>query len=148
MNRLGTALTPVVLYQQGAGGTLDLDAPPTVVCATAALPTATYPRTANAGAILTAQLTNPAAVGIKILQSTDNGVTWTSVNALPASAGGAKTWANATVWKGDLPLAPAANYRYGLSIERASGFGTGDLAAWNCQLKVVVTSRTGTAAPF
>jgi hypothetical protein len=152
MNRLGKALTPVVLYKEAAGGPVDLDAPPTVVCDTAALPTATYPRTASASAILTAQLANPlanpAALGIKILQSTDNGVTWTPVNALPASAGGAKTWVNATVFKGGLPLAPATNYRYGLRIERAVGFGTGDLAAWNCQVKVFVTSQTGAAAPF
>ncbi len=152
MNRLGIALTPAVLYREATGGPLDLDAPPTVVCDTVALPAATYPRTASAGAVLNAQLAspiaNPAAVGIKVLQSTDNGGTWTPVNALPASAGGFKTWANATVWKADLPLAPATSYRYGLRIERAIGFGTGDLAAWSCQIKVVVTSRTGGAVPF
>lgn len=148
MNRLGTALTPIVLHKDAAGGALDLDAPPPVVCDTAALPTATHPRTASASAVLTAQLANPAALGIKLLQSTDNGATWTPLNALPASVGGAKTWVNATVFKGDLPLSPATSYRYGLRVERAIGIGTGDLTAWNCQVKVVVTSRTGSASPF
>lgn len=144
LNRLGVALTPIVLHREEAGGPLDLDAPPSVVCATGPLPVAMYPRMARANAVLSSQIGN-AAVGIKILQSTDNGVSWNPVHALPASVGG-QPWANASLWKGDLPLAAGTNYRYGLRIERASG--AGDIAAWNCQVYVVVTSRTGSMAPF
>jgi hypothetical protein len=148
MNRLGAALTPVLLYNEASGASLDLDSPPQTVCATPQLPAAAYPRSAKASAVLTGNLSVPGTVGLRIVMSIDNGANWSPLNALPASVGGPNGWVNATVWKGDVPLAPGTGYRFGLRADRAGGTGTGDLGAWNCQLDVNVMSRLGATMPF
>ncbi len=149
MNRLGVALTPAIVYNEARGGAFDLDAPPAAVCPTATIAAATFPRAAHAGAVLTAHLSPSAAtVALKIVHSIDSGVTWTPLNLVPASVGGADRWSNAAVFKAAVPLAPGTSYQFGLRVERASGGGTGDLSSWNCQIKVMVTSRTGTDSPF
>jgi hypothetical protein len=149
MNRLGVALTPAIVYNEASGGTFDLDTPPAAVCQTASIPSTTFPRAAHAGALLTAQLAaTPATVALKIVQSIDNGMTWTPLNLVPASVGGSAKWANAAVWTSDVQLAPGTSYRFGLRVERASGGGTGDLTSWSCQLRVMVSSRTGTSSPY
>ena len=154
MNRLGIALTPVLLYNEASGASLDLDNPPQTVCATpalpaaGALPAAAYPRSAKASAVLSGNLAQPGTVGLRIVVSIDNGATWSPLNTLPASVGAPNGWVNATVWKGDVPLAPGASYRFGLRADRAGGTGTGDLGAWNCQLDVNVMSRLGATMPF
>ena len=148
MNRLGTALTPAIVYSEGGGAAFDLDTPPAAVCATASIAAATYPRAAHAGAVLTAQLAAAGAgVALKIVQSTNNGATWVPLNLVPASTGGSAKWANAAVSKGDVPLNAGVNYQFGLRVERAASGGTGDLTSWSCQIKVMVTSRTGTSFP-
>lgn len=148
LNRLGTALTPEVLYHDASGGALDLDSPPQTVCATSVLPAAAYPRSAHAVSALSAQVAVAATAGLRIVQSIDGGTTWTPLNAIPGSAGGSNRWVNATVYKGEIPLVPGTSYQLGLRVERGAGPGTGDLVAWNCQLEVLVTTRTGTASPY
>jgi hypothetical protein len=149
MNRLGLALTPAIVYAEASGSAYDLDSPLAAVCPTASIAAATFPRSANAGAVLTAQIAVSAAiVALRIVQSTDNGATWTPLNALPASVGGAPKYVSAAVWKGDIPLAPSTAYQFGLLVGRAAGGGTGDLASWNCQIEVAVVSRTGATSPY
>ena len=149
MNRLGLPLTPEIVYAEANGSAYDLDSPLAAVCPTASIAAALFPRSAHAGAVLTAQIAATAAiVALRIVHSTDNGVTWTPLNALPASVGGAPKYVSAAVWKGDIPLAPATAYRFGLLVDRAAGGGSGDLASWNCQIEVLVSSRTGAASPF
>lgn len=150
MNRLGTAMTPAILYDDATGGALDLDNPPPVVCATAAFPTGTFPRSVQLGATLTAQTNaTTAALDLMLVQSTNGGATWTPLNTTPSSISGASKRMNAAVWKGDLPLTVSATYLFGLRVTRAAASGTtGDLIGWTCQLKAVVTSRTGSTAPF
>ncbi len=149
MNRLGVALTPAIAYNEASGLAFDLDSPPAAVCPTPSIASATFPRAAQVAAVLTAQLAvTPATVALKIVQSTDNGLNWTALNAIPASVGGSAKWANAAAWKGDVPLDPGLSYQFGLRVERASSGGTGDLTSWNCQIKVVVTSRTGSGVPY
>ena len=150
MNRLGVAMTPAVLYQSEAGSALDLEAPPPIACATSAFVASDFPRSAQLGAVLTAQVGATAAgIDLTLVQSIDGGTTWTPLNALPASVSGADKRMNVSVWKGDLPLTIGSTYNFGLRIARTAGTGTtGDLTSWVCQLKAVVTSRTGTSAPF
>jgi hypothetical protein len=149
MNRLGVALTPSIVYSEGSGATFDLDAAPAAVCATASIAAETFPRSAHVGAVLTARFDATSAVAaLKVVQSTDGGTTWTPLNAIPTSFGGAAKWANAAAWKGAVSLDPGASYRFGLRVERAASGGSGNLADWNCAVKAMVTSRTGTAAPF
>ena len=148
MNRLGVALTPEIVYSDAAGTAYDLDNPSAAVCPTASIAAASFPRAAHAGALLTAQFAATAAtVALRIVQSIDNGATWTALNSLPASVGGSAKWANAAVWKGDLPLDPGTAYQFGLRVDRAATGGTGDLSSWSCQIEVIVTSRTGTSFP-
>lgn len=149
MNRLGVALTPEIAYSEAAGTTFDLDSPPAAVCPTASIAPATFPRAAHAGALLTAQIpATPAIVAMNIVQSIDNGASWTVLNTLPASVGGSAKWVNAAVSKGDVPLDPGTAYQFGLRVERAASGGTGDLTSWNCQVEVMVTSRTGNGFPY
>lgn len=148
MNRLGVALTPVLLYGEASGASVDLDAPPAMLCATAPLAAAAYPRSATASAVLSGRFASAGVVGARIVVSIDNGVTWTPLNALPASAGGPNRWVNATVRKGDIPLAATTSYRFGLRATRDGGIGTGHLGPWTCQIEVKVHNRLGAAPPF
>jgi hypothetical protein len=149
MNRLGVALTPTIVYAEANGTAYDLEAPLPPVCLTAPIAAASFPRSAHAGAVLTAQIASSAAiVALTIVQSTNAGATWTPLNALPASVGGSPKYVNAAVWKGEIPLAPGTAYQFGLRVDRAAGGGSGDLSSWNCQIEVMVASRTGTASPY
>ena len=147
LNRLGRALSPTKLYGESNGDALDLDAPPAVVCPTETIPLVDYPRAAKAGAVMSANFAGTGTVALKLVVSTDGGASWSAMHSHAASAGGANRWVNAAVWKGDYPVAPGASYRFGLHASR-TGSGSGDAGAWNCQLEVVVTSRTGAASPL
>jgi hypothetical protein len=145
MNRLGVALTPGILYDEGAGATLDLAAPPATVCATPQLDAADHPRSAHAGAILSA-FAGATTARLTLVQSTNGGGTWVPLNSVPSSVGGLGKWVNATVWRGNVPLAANVAYRFGLRVDSASG--TGALGNWNCQLRAIVVSRTGSGVPY
>lgn len=149
MNRLGVAMTPAVLYGEGTGGALDLDSPPQALCATNALAGASYPRSVQLGASLTAQAgASAAGVSLTLVQSTNGGTTWTALNALPATIAGASKRMNASVWK-HVDLAVGTNYLFGLRVARTAGTGTtGGLTGWTCQVKGVAMSRQGSSAPF
>jgi len=149
MNRLGVALTPLVVHAEGSGGPLDLEAAPPTLCATGSIPAATYPRSGRATAIVGAQFALAATLAMRIVYSTDNGMTWTPANGIPASVGGDDRWVNATIATGDIAIAPAQAIRFGVRVQRdATGAGTADVAAWNCEIKTIVNTRTGTSAPF
>ena len=147
MNRLGTALTPTVLYAEATGASLDLDAPPPVICSTTALAPATFPRYARATALLSGRFETSGIVALRLVASSDNGVTWNALGAHASSAGGANRWVHVTAVFGNFDVAPGASYRFGVSAQR-SGSGNGNLGAWNCQLEASATSRTGSADPF
>lgn len=149
MNRLGVALTPLVVHTEAAGAALDLEAAPPVLCSTPQIPAAAYPRSGKALAIVGAQFALPATVAMRIVYSLDNGTSWTSANTIPASVGGADGWANATIGTGNVAIDAAQPIRFGVRVQRdATGPGNADVAAWNCEIKVVVNTRTGTAVPY
>ena len=145
MNRLGVALTPGVLYDEGSGAALDLSSPPPTVCETSQLDAAEHPRSAHAGAVLSA-FAGATTARLTLVQSTNGGSTWIPLNTVPSSVGGLGKWVNATVWRGSVLLAPGASYRFGLRVDNASG--TGALGNWNCQLRAIVVSRTGAGVPY
>lgn len=150
LNRLGLPLSPNVLYHEASGASLDLDSPPATICATAAATISGYPRQAAVTAAFTARTgATFANVDLRLVQSTNGGATWTQVTTNPATAGGASEWTNAGTWKTGIALAVGTSYQFGLRATRAtSAPSTGDLLAWNCQLKVVMSNRTGSASPF
>jgi hypothetical protein len=149
MNRLGTAMTPAVLYDDATGGTLLLDTPPDTICETPAFSTGAYPRAAQLSASLTVQTNATAAsLELRLVQSVDNGP-WTSLNSVPTSVSGVNRRVNASALRGALSLQTNTSYRFGLAVTRAAGSGTtGNPIAWTCQIKAIVTSRTGAASPF
>ena len=149
MNRLGVALTPVVVHAEASGGVLDFEAAPPTLCSTGQIPPAAYPRSGHASAIVGAQFDAPATLAMRVVYSTDNGTTWTPANATPASAGGEERWVNATIATGDIAIAPGQPIRFGVRVQRdATGAGNADVVAWNCEIKTIVNTRTGTSAPF
>ena len=146
MNRLGTALTPAILYDDASGSALDLDNPPPTLCETAALAAATYPRTVNLSAMLSGQIgrqVQSSAFASCSRPTERRGHRWARCRRRRVAP---TEWVNASVVKGNLPLVPATSYRFGLRVDRATGGGTGDLLGWNCQLRAIVTSRTGAAS--
>jgi hypothetical protein len=149
MNRLGVALTPVVVHAEAAGGALDFEAAPPTLCATGQILPVAYPRSGRASAVVGAQFGAAATLAMRVVYSTDNGATWTPANAIPASVGGNDRWGNATIVTGDIAIEPAQAIRFGVRVQRdATGAGTADIAAWNCEIKAIVNTRTGTSAPY
>lgn len=149
MNRLGIALTPTVVHSEGAGATLDLEAAPAALCSTPQFAAADYPRSGRATAVVGVQFATPATIAARIVYSFDNGATWTPANGIPASVGGGSRWANVTLASGDIPIEAAQPVRFGVRVQRdATGAGTADPSAWNCEIKAIVNTRTGSAAPF
>ncbi len=149
MNRLGVALTPAIVYNEAGGGAFDLDTPPAAVCQTASIASATFPRAAHAGALLTAQLAaTPATVALKIVQSIDNGVNLDSAQSHSRHRGRFRQMGECRRLERRCAADSWTSYRFGLRVERASGGGTGDLTSWSCQLRVMVSSRTGTSSPY
>jgi len=145
MNRLGTALTPVVVRIEAASGALDLDLSP-VVCQSADTLVADYPRRA----LVDAQLSASAAAGVDIamraVMSTNGGASWT-----PLSTVQSLTYVTASQWGqasdvGTVDLNVGQNVRFGVQATR-SGAG-GDLSDSRCMLRTVTVSRDGTASPF
>jgi len=149
MNRLGTAMTPAVLYDDATGGALNLDSPPPTLCETTNLSTGLYPRAAQLSATLTVQTNaTAAALELRLVQSTNNGP-WISLNSVPTSVSGVDRRVNASALRGALSLQANTGYRFGLAVTRAAGSGTtGNPVAWTCQIKAIVTSRTGATSPF
>ena len=148
MNRLGAALTPAVVHAQSAGASLDLEAAPPALCSTTQLAAAAYPRSGRALAVVGAQFALPATLAMRIVYSTDNGTTWTPANTIPASVGSVDGWANATIGTGNVEFDALQPIRFGVRVQRdATGPGSADVLAWNCEIKAIVVSRTGTAVP-
>jgi hypothetical protein len=147
MNRLGTALTPTIGFDEDGGASLNLASSPTV-CAVD-LAGATYPRSASVDAILTTLAGPTTGLSMHVVVSTNGGATWTPAtqNAHPLVATpGVGGWMTGYVTRGAIPLAVNTAYRFGLQL--IPNAGTTALAAWSCQLKSLAASRTGSAEPY
>jgi hypothetical protein len=144
MNRLGNALTPGFAVQQGQGASLSLPSP-TVVCATADVAAAPYPRSASVIGVVNALANGSANLSMHMVYSTNAGGTWTSVTQAPVALGGSG-YLNGAVQKSAIPLAAGTAYRFGVRLDPLPG--TSQVGTWSCQLKSKVASRTGSAAPY
>lgn len=147
MNRLGNVLTPVTLSVDGAPGALDLDAGP-VVCATADVVLAGYPRRVMLDALLSATAPAPADFVLQAVVSADGGGTWTPLAGAGAPGGvGGNAWGVvAALAQADLGVSQTV--RFGARALRGSHAGAVDLSDSRCQLRVMVYSRTGTESPY
>jgi hypothetical protein len=146
MNRLGTALTPVVLRAEIASGALDLDLSP-VVCATSDQAIADFPRRA----LVDTSLSGTAATGVDIalrgVYSTNGGASWQPLAAVQSYAFvPAAQWGQASD-VGVLDLNVGQTVRFGVQVSR-SGAGSTDLTDSRCLLRAQIGSRDGATSPF
>jgi len=150
MNRLGRAL---VAGQHGgalSGASVDLDAPPAVLCnAGFGADPSPLTRAARAVATVSAKINGSATYAVTLVQSTDGGVTWTPLNAVPVSVGGSDRFSTVRAVKGDIPVAPNSSPDFGVRIARVAGSsGTGGLTNVVCTVLAMLDQRTGTSFPF
>lgn len=147
MKRLGEALTPVLLETGQGPGAVDLDAN-VVVCQTADLAVAGFPRTAYADATLGATAAADLSFAADLVFSMNGGATWTPLHPT-ANRGSvpANQWGSVSDL-GSKTLDVGDNVRFGARLTRGGASGTADLADSRCQIRVLVYSRTGAASPF
>jgi hypothetical protein len=158
MQRLGTALTPTHLTQQGGfaapGAPIDLDVPP-IFCQT----TSDYVPAYNQRAVMHARVSVKPSAQLDYLVypvwSANGGTVWNlasppwSVEVRASDTTGHVANSNT----GFVNLTPTLPYRFGLSLQRGSGSvsgggGTGDIASYFCSLLVEIQNRSGAAVPF
>jgi hypothetical protein len=146
MNRLGTALTPLVAQVAESPGALDLDLSP-VVCQTAPQLIADFPRRALLDATFSGTAATGVDVAMRVVWSIDDGATWQNV-----SSGLGITFVPAAQWSavsdlGTLDLGVGLTARFGVRVTR-SGAGSADLTGSRCLLRASIGSRDGTTSPL
>lgn len=145
MNRLGNTLTPLQARVDVAPGAIDLDAD-AVVCQTADITIAGYPRRALVDLTFSAQAPGDVDIAADLVKSVDGGANWTQLTAV-GNRGSVATnrWGNlANLAATDLAVNDVV--RFGVRVTRAGG--SGDLSDSRCNLRVAIGSRTGAASPF
>jgi len=135
MNRLGTALTPVVVRSEAARGALNLDTSP-VVCQSADPLVADYPRRALVDAQLSANAAAGVDIGMRAVMSTNAGASWT-----PLSTVQSLTYVPAAQWGqasdvGTINLAVGQTVRFGVQATRSSA-GATNLSDSRCMLRTI-----------
>jgi hypothetical protein len=139
LNRLGTALTPIVVRKAEVSGALDLAAKP-IVCATSAIASAGYPRRAHLDAIVSAMGPDDAGLAVDFVMSTDGGVTWQKA-ALHATRGdvSANRWRNLrALGHADIPMGQTLSF--GLMVSRSVPPGAATISDSTCNLRVRIDS--------
>lgn len=146
MNRLGTALTPLIVQANEAPGALDLDLTP-VVCQTAPQSLTDFPRRALLDATFSGTAATGVDVAMRVVWSIDNGATWQNV-----SSGLGITFVPSGQWSsvsdlGALDLGVGPSVRFGIRVARSGG-GSVDLTGSRCVLRGSIGSRDGLTSPF
>jgi hypothetical protein len=146
MNRLGTALTPILLKMEVASGALNLDQTP-VVCATADQPIVDYPRRALVDAALSGNAAAGVDIGVRGVYSTNLGASWQPLSTVPGAAFvAAAQWGQASD-VGTLDLNVGQTVRFGVQASRVSA-GATNLSDSRCVLRVQIGGRDGTTSPL
>jgi hypothetical protein len=146
MNRLGTALTPLVVQVNAVPGALDLDLVP-VVCQTATQNITDFPRRAFLDATFSGTAGTDVDVAMRVVWSADGGGTWQnlstaqSVTFVPSAQ-----WSSASDL-GTLDLAVGGTARFGVQVTRNSA-GSTDLTGSRCLLRASIGSRDGASSPY
>ena len=146
MNRLGTALTPLIVQANEAPGALDLDLTP-VVCRTAQQTIADFPRRALLDATFSGTAATGVDVAMRVVWSVDDGATWQNL-----SSGLGVTFVPSGQWSsvsdlGALDLGVGLSVRFGVRVARSGG-GSVDLTGSRCVLRGSIGSRDGLTSPF
>ena len=147
LNRVGTAMTPVQLRADDTPGALALDAAP-IVCQSAALATATFPRRAVLDGALHATATADVSLATELVVTTDGGANWVAVTSQPSSGSITAGWWSGIPSLAHVDLAHGQQVRFGIRASRGAFPGSTNLTASQCQLRVLVFSRDGASPPF
>jgi hypothetical protein len=171
LNRLGNALTPRNLTANNSGSILNLDTPHELCTVSSALAPAEadFVRRAHGVAVIAAGCSTacptalpdagpaapPAAdagdldYAVQIIESADNGVTWSPVSPLSVVSVGASVIKTATVLLPPRDIVPMAPLRWAIRLSRFPGSATTtDIGSWACHMQVRVENRVTTSAPF
>ena len=145
LNRLGVALTQRLAFAEAALGAVNPDAAP-VLCQTATVAAATYPRQAVVSAAFGGHAAGDAGFSLLPVVSTDDGSSWSplGVVAIPESTTSA-AWGNASV-VGTVQIPAAQAVRFAVRLDRESG--TADFLQARCQVLASVMNANGTSSPF
>lgn len=146
MNRLGTALTPLVVDVEAASAAIALDGQP-VVCQTADQALADFPRRALVDATLSGTAPAGVDIGVRAVYSTDAGATWLPLHAVePVAFVPPNQWGQGHDL-GVVDLPAGATVRFGVRAAR-NGPGTTNLADSRCRVRAAIRSRDGSSSPF
>lgn len=146
MNRLGTALTPLVARTELVSGAVDLDLAP-VVCPTPDQPIADYPRRVLVDATFAATAATGVDISVRSVVSTNGGGSWQPIGTVqnltyvPAAQWGQVT--DVAILDLDVPL----TVRFGVQVARVGG-GSVDLSDSRCSVRTQIISRDGTTSPL
>jgi hypothetical protein len=144
MNRLGTALTPVVLEVGATPGPWTPGFTP-VNCQSAEYTPAGRPAHAKVTAVLMAKGASTLDVQVDVVQST-NGTSWSALGGGTRATLTASGWTGARVI-GSSALLAGQPYRFGLRVFQPAGTSV-DLSDSRCLVRVVIDNRDGGNAPF
>ena len=140
MNRLGTALTPVVLSTAAQTGALALDAQP-VVCQTSDFATDTFERRAIVDASFSAHSASEVSFAASAVASFDDGATWVPLSATDdRGSAAAGQWGHVRA-RGVADLTAGQTVRFGVWISRGGLAGTADLTDSTCKLRAAIANR-------
>jgi hypothetical protein len=145
MNRLGNALSPNVLYEQGALSSLTIVAS-TTVCSTGDIAAEAFPRSVSVTGVITTLASSLVDLSLRVVYSPDGGFTWIQATQAPPRLAGAGGWINGAVQKAAIPLDAGTAYRFGIQLVPAAG--PTQLGEWSCQMKMKFVSRTGSGMPY
>lgn len=146
MNRLGTALTPLVLRAELVSGALDLDVSP-VVCTTADQAITNFPRRAYVDTSLSGTSPGNVDIALRSVYSINGGASWQPITVVHSFAFvPGSQWGQASD-AGVLDLSVGETVRFGLQVSRI-GAGSADLSDSRCQLRAQIGSRDGATSPF
>ena len=140
MNRLGTAMTPFHLPVDTAPGAIDLDIAQ-VACQTQDYEVIGFARRAYVDSSFGATAVADVGLAADLVMSTDNGATWTPLNAtINRGFVRANQWSTlADVAFAD--LVAGQNVRWGTRVTRGGLAGAADLSDSRCALRVLVYNR-------
>lgn len=152
MNRLGNALSPLVLRNHAAfstqlGTPINLKSDP-VLCNVNHVQPTNYPRVALVNWAVTARAPAPMLALVRAVASENYGGTWTSIDSATMRMGAdtADTWVAAS-GSTARQIPAGAGLRFGVqALSDASRSGNPD--ELRCQLVVSIFSQTGTQSPF
>jgi len=151
MQRLGTALTPTVLFADDGYSSLDLDIDP-VVCQTSNYTTLDYPQKAVLDLNVSIRGAGNAGFYVTPVVSADGGTTWEYPWAYGGFTGNfhrgyvtSSTWDNVAMVE-YMELADNLTLMFGIVVGRDTG--TADASDYRCDYAVTIYNRNGTTSPL